>query len=422
MSSQNEWPRVCIKDVCESIIDCVNKTAPVVDSQTPYKMIRTTNVKNGWIDVSEVKYVEEGVFKKWTRRGAPRVGDVILTREAPLGEVGLLRSNDTVFLGQRLVQYRADADKLDNRFLLYSFQADDLQAQIKSFGSGATVEHMRVPDAEQLTLAMPPLPTQHKIAAILSAYDDLIENNTRRISILEEMARALYREWFVHFRFPGHAEVPMVESALGPVPEGWMVQPLTAAVMVDPATKVPKGGDKPFVPMGSLSNTSMIIRDVGSRTGNSGSKFRNGDTLFARITPCIENGKTGFVQFLPTANAVAFGSTEFIVLRSRTLRPEYVYLLARSAELRDMAIKSMSGATSRQRVQSAVFSSFLFAHPDANVLDRFQALAGSIFQQVHTLAVKNDNLRRTRDLLLPKLISGELDVEELDIATVEADV
>lgn len=105
---QTDWPRVSVSEICESIVDCVNKTAPVVDSTTPYKMIRTTNVKKGWVNLAEVKSVSKEVFEKWTRRQLPRKGDVILTREAPLGEVGMLRSHDQVFLGQRLVSYRAD--------------------------------------------------------------------------------------------------------------------------------------------------------------------------------------------------------------------------------------------------------------------------------------------------------------------------
>ena len=202
MSTRAEWPVVCIKDVCESVIDCVNKTAPTVDHPTPYKMIRTTNVRDGWINLNEVRFVETEVFARWNRRATPRSGDVILTREAPLGEVGMLRGNDQVFLGQRLVLYRADPLQLDNRFLLYSFRFDYLQAQIKSFGSGATVEHMRVPDAEKLLLRLPPLPIQRRIGDILAAYDNLIENNARRIKILEEMAKMIYREWFVEFPLP----------------------------------------------------------------------------------------------------------------------------------------------------------------------------------------------------------------------------
>src|SRR5690348_3762151 len=99
MNKTAEWPIACIKDVCESIIDCVNKTAPTVDCPTPYKMIRTTNVRDGWINLDEVRFVQAEVFARWNRRATPRKGDVILTREAPLGEVGMLRSNDLVFLG-----------------------------------------------------------------------------------------------------------------------------------------------------------------------------------------------------------------------------------------------------------------------------------------------------------------------------------
>lgn len=405
-----EWTSVQISEVCELVVDCVNKTAPVVAGPTPYKMIRTTNVRDGWVDTINVRYVEEEIYKKWTRRGEPRNGDVILTREAPLGEVGLLRDASGIFLGQPLVMYRVNPTMLDNRFLLYALLSDDLQGQIKAFGSGSTVEHMRVPDCEKLTLQLPPLETQQKIGSILSAYDDLIENNTRRIKILEEMARMIYREWFVNFRFPGYEKVMMVDSPFGKIPEGWEVKSVTEAIEINPKTKVPSEGEKPFVPMGSLSNDSMLISDIETRVGNSGSKFKNGDTLFARITPCLENGKTGFVQFLPDEKATAFGSTEFIVLRSKTLCPEYLYLMARSDEFRDNAIKSMSGATGRQRVSEKCFEQFIIAQPDSDVLKEFSAVVEPIFRHIYALAKKNRNLRQTRDLLLPKLISGEIAV------------
>ena len=265
---------------------------------------------------------------------------------------------------------------------------------------------------------VPDIPTQRRIASILSAYDDLIENNTRRIAILEEIARRIYEEWFVRFRFPGHEQVKMVESELGLIPEGWKVVAASDAITINPKVRVPKEGLKPFVPMGSLSENSMLITGIEEREGNSGSKFQNGDTLFARITPCLENGKTGFVQFLPSHDAVAFGSTEFIVLRSRALCPEYVYALARSDEFRANAIKSMSGATGRQRVKEACFDAFLLAQPDAETLQSYREIAQPMFAMIRKLAAKNANLRATRDLLLPKLISGELDVSTLSEPTV----
>jgi type I restriction enzyme S subunit len=230
------------------------------------------------------------------------------------------------------------------------------------------------------------------------------------------MARALYREWFVHFRFPGHEKVRMVESAAGQMPAGWAPTKVPDAVYINPSTPVAKETEKPYVAMNGLSNDSMLITITEYRTGNSGAKFRNADTLFARITLCLENGKTGFVQFLPSPDAVGIGSTEFIVLRSRTLCPEFVYLLARTEEFRGNAIKSMSGASGRQRVQEQCFERFKIVHPDPGTLGRFSELVRPLFRMIFLLSDKNIVLRRTRDLLLPRLVAGELDVSALDIA------
>ena len=284
---------------------------------------------------------------------------------------------------------------------------------INRLDSGSAIPSTSREAFYQLPVLLPSLKDQGRIASILSAYDDLIENNTRRIAILEEMARRIYEEWFVRFRFPGHENVRMVESELGLVPEGWAVIAASVAIDVNPQTKVAKDGLKPFLAMNCLADGSMLIGTPERRSGNSGSKFRNGDTLFARITPCLENGKTGFVQFLPDDESAAFGSTEFIVLRSRSVTPEFVYLLARSAPFRDNAIKSMSGASGRQRVRDACFDTFLLPQPDATTLRSFSATVQPMFRLIQTLAMKNVNLRTTRDLLLPKLISGELDVSAL---------
>ncbi len=265
--------------------------------------------------------------------------------------------------------------------------------------------------SEREPLSLPPLPIQRRIAGILSAYDELIENSQRRILILETMARALYREWFVHFRFPGHETHPRVPSPLGDIPQGWEVKRLPDCIHINPRVTVPSVGEKPFVPMGCLSNDSMLISDIESRAGNSGTKFQNGDTLFARITPCLENGKTGFVQFLLDADAVAFGSTEFIVLRSHMLTPEFVYCLARSDGFRGVAIKSMSGATGRQRVQEQCFDDFQIAQPPRVLLDQFSAIVAPSFRIIYKLHLQIQNLRQTRDLLLPRLLSGQVKLE-----------
>jgi type I restriction enzyme S subunit len=252
------------------------------------------------------------------------------------------------------------------------------------------------------------LPTQRRIASILGAYDDLIEVNRRRIAALEEMPRRLFDEWFVNFRFPGHEGHEMLEMEQGLTPAGWISSTAVDAIAFDPPTRVPRDGDKPFIPMTNLSTTTSIIDPPEVRAGNSGSRFQNGDTLLARITPCLENGKTGWVRRLQSPDGIGFGSTEFIVMRGSVAGPAFTYCLARSTPFRSHAIKSMSGATGRQRVRVESLKQFPVAVPPKQILDRFEKFASPCLQTVGVLADANHRLAASRDLLLPRLISGEL--------------
>lgn len=387
----SDWERVSIDEVCQSIVDCPNRTAPTVDEVTPYKMIRTTNVRNGWIDLSNVKYVDEETYRRWTRRQVPKRGDVILTREAPLGEVGMLRSDDQVFLGQRLVSYRADPTKLDAAFLLYSLCTDDLKGQIKAFGSGSTVEHMRVPDAKRLILNLPPLPTQQRIAAILSVYDDLIETNTRRIAILEEMARRLYEEWFVHFRFPGHEELQLIGDGDNLRPSSWEIGSLSDYVelrygkALKASDRVPS--DVPVFGSSGVVGThnQSLVEGPGivvGRKGNVGSVFWSDDAFYPIDT----------VYFVHTS-----------------LPLEYVYFNLHGQNFlnNDAAVPGLS----RQQAYSLPF-----LRPTDDVLRQFVEQCRPNFAAHRLLQRKNANLRAQRDLLLPKLVSGEIDVSGAEAA------
>ena len=315
-------------------------------------------------------------------------------------------------LGRGVCSIRGET-LLDTRFIRYCMEWK-LQ-ELLNFAGGSTFSNLTKDTIRDFPIPYPE--SRHKIAAILNNYDDLIENNTRRIKILEEMAGTIYREWFVEFRFPGHGNVKMVESELGLIPQGWEVVTASEAISINPKTFVPRDTRKPFVPMKSATEHSILIAEVEERTGNSGTKFKNHDTLFARITPCLENGRTGFVQFLPEDDAIGLGSTEFIVLRSRTLNPYFVYLLAQTHDFRDHAIKSMTGTTGRQRVVNQCFDDYLLPNSDQDTLLRFECIIAPLFKKVQSLSERNINLRKTRDLLLPKLISGELDVSDLDINT-----
>jgi len=182
------WEAKRIEDVCEAIIDCINKTASTIDDPSPFKMIRTTNVRNGYVNLDSVKYVTEDTYRQWTRRQLPKKGDVLLTREAPMGEVGMLLTDDQVFLGQRIVSYRTDSNKLNNKFLLYALQSNDLQRQIKAFASGSTVQHMRVPDTKNLRIAIPSLSVQKQVVQNL---DVLLFQAQRLEAIYQQKLAAL---------------------------------------------------------------------------------------------------------------------------------------------------------------------------------------------------------------------------------------
>ncbi len=274
---------------------------------------------------------------------------------------------------------------------------------LKSLNSGSAQPSLNRNFVYPVRVRVPTPAIQRRIADILSAYDELIENNTRRIAILEDMARRLFEQWFGRDADVGAAEPIRIDTLID----------------FDPTTKVAKEGRKPFLPMPCVPTNSMVVSDWEEREGNAGSKFLNGDTLLARITPCLENGKTAFVDFLPDG-AAGFGSTEFIVMRGRVVPPEFVYCLARSDTFREHAIKSMSGATGRQRVSSAAVAQFEIASPQPGQLEKFSQAAKPMFAMVRSLADANTNLRTTRDLLLPKLISGEIEVhaaeEELETA------
>ena len=347
-------------------------------------------------------------------------GDLVFTQRGTIGQVGLIPANSPFsrfVISQSQMKLTPDLEQVDPFYLYYYFSSPESVVEIRNLAMSSGVPHINLEILRGFNVVTPPLACQRSIASILSAYDDLIENCQRRIRLLEDMARGLYREWFVHFRFPGADALPRVDSPLGPIPEGWTVASLPECVHINPRVKVPREGDKPFVPMGCLANGSMLITDTEVRAGNSGTKFQNADTLFARITPCLENGKTAFVQFLPDAQAVAFGSTEFIVLRSRTLTPEFVYLLARSDAFRNNAIKSMTGASGRQRVQEKCFDTYQIAQPPRELLDRFSAIVAPSFRLIQQLHLRTDNLRHTRDLLLPRLLSGQLDVNTAESMT-----
>ena len=158
------WDIVEIDQVCLDIVDCVNRTAPTVDYETPYKMIRTTNVRNYRINLEDTRNVEYPVYEKWTRRLTPSIGDIIFTREAPAGEAGIIETNDLVFLGQRTMHFRPNPEHTTSIFLLYELMSENLKKQISTLSSGSTVTHLSVPACKKFKIRKPPIELQREFA------------------------------------------------------------------------------------------------------------------------------------------------------------------------------------------------------------------------------------------------------------------
>lgn len=400
------WKTYQLKDLCTDIIDCVNKTAPISDIPTPYKMLRTSDVRDGRINLDNLNCVTLEVFQKWTRRETLQIGDVIFTREAPLSEVGLVRVAENYFLGQRLVLFRADKEKCDNKFLMYSLLFHDNKQRIIAKGVGATVLHLRVPECEKIEIRVPELSIQHRIADILSAYDDLIENNQKQIKLLEEAAQRLYKEWFVDLRFPGYESIPVVDG----VPEGWKKYRYSEKVSImsggTPQTSVkeyyggaipfytPKDNNGAFFSFATLTN----ITEYGLQNCNS-QLYPVGTVI---ITARGTVGKTTILAVPMAMNQSCYA------LKCDELNAPYYLFFSLNNEV--AALKTMSNGGVFNTIIVKTFNSIHIFFPRNDLVYKFEKLVTPIMEEIKQKMLANIRLSEARDRLLPKLMSEELEV------------
>ena len=378
------------------------------DEGTP--VVMPADIVGGKLDERRIARVATSHVERLTRHKL-QSGDIVYGRRGDIGRQALIRGAQSGWLcGTGCLRVRLGNSEVSADYLHRYLQMPEIIGWIQGQAIGATMPNLNTDILNRVPVYYPCRRSQDKIAAILTAYDDLIETYKRRIAVLEKIAEEIYREWFVRMRFPGYRNTRFVKS----VPEGWPLQPLSALVKMNPREAVSNSDPLPFVGMENLSTHSMYFDYCQRRVGASGSKFRNRDTLLPRITPCLENGKRGFVSCLGEKE-VGVGSTEFIVLREMVLPAEYIYLLSCDPSFRQHAELSMTGASGRQRVQHDCFDYFLIPTPPEPILAQFVEVARPLFQLVSQLATMNSRLSSTRDLLLPRLISGKLSVEDLDI-------
>tara|TARA_R110001592_G_scaffold174958_1_gene413916 strand:+ start:1960 stop:3327 length:1368 start_codon:yes stop_codon:yes gene_type:complete len=444
-----------LEDCMDAIIDYRGKTPKKTDSGIP--LITAKIIKNGRIqDVNE--FIAEGDYDSWMRRGIPKAGDIVLTTEAPLGEVAQL-DDRKIALAQRVITLRGKKGLLNNDYLKYLLQSNDTQHQLDGRGTGTTVKGIKQSELREVILNFPDLPVQESVAFMLKTLDGKIENNRKTNQTLEKMAQTLFKSWFVDFdpvidnalaagneipdalqhrveiRKKAHAlqkqnpniqPLPEATQRLFPselehtdeasigingwVPKGWQTKSVDECININPRVSLPKGTLAKFADMKALPTSGYGIMDVIEKNYTGGAKFQQGDVLLARITPCLQNGKTGIVDFMDEDNEIGFGSTEFIVMRRKGgLGTPFISCLARDENFRNHCMQSMVGSSGRQRVQNACFSAYFLALPTTeNVLNTFQTIVAPMFTRMTINNEETKSLANLRDLLLPKLISGEI--------------
>lgn len=416
-----EWKSVRVGEVAQLINGDRGKNYPAARHRTAsgVPFINAGHLDGGRVRLDSMDFIPPERFQL-LRSGKVEVDDVLLCIRGSIGRWALVTPDSVPgAIASSLVILRSGPAILP-QFLGYHIASPEGSRSIVAGNNGAAQPNVGAQQVASLAMSLPPLDVQRRIVDVLGSIDDLIENNRRRIEVLEEMARAIYREWFVKFRYPGHEDVPMVDSVVGPIPEGWEVASASTVITVNPRITLDKSVEHPFITMGDLDEGSLGCRPSDVRAGGSGSKFELGDTLFARITPCLQNGKTGLVQSLADGE-VGMGSTEFIVLRGRLVGSAYTYCLARDERFRGHAISSMSGASGRQRVRNECFDSYLIAAPPGGLSHEFEATAEPLLLQAKVLFDESERLGALRDALLPKLMTGEIDVTSLDLDVIIAE-
>ena len=369
-----------------------------------YPFFQTGDIKAANFHLTEYSqtYSEDGLAqsKLW------KPGTLCITIAANIAESAILGIEGC--FPDSVVGFVADPDKADVRFIKYYM--DTLKLQMQSVSRGTTQDNLSVDKLLTFDFRVPPLPVQRRIAGILSAYDVLMENSQRRIRILEAMARALYREWFVHFRFPGHKKLPRVASPLGDIPQGWEVKKL-GEIAEDMRRNVRKGEldePKPYVGLEHIPRRSLALDawETASDLGSNKLEFKKGEVLFGKIRPYFHKVSVAPFDGLCSADTIVV----------RAIRPEH-YAVVVACVSSDAFVAEASATANGAKMPRAnwgVLEKYPVLIPKGKIAERFSALFADLVAQQQALIFQINNLRRTRDLLLPRLLSGQVDFKEIE--------
>lgn len=394
-----------LNDVCELIVDCPHSTEP--DEGEGYPIIRTPNIGVGYLDLEGVQRVSKAAYDRRNIRAVPRPNDLILAREAPAGNVGIIREGMEVCLGQRTVLIRPNAEKVSPLFLNYYLNAPKQRHALLSNSNGATVSHVNMPVIRNLIIELPDREAQDRIADVLSAYDELIENGRRQIKLLEEAAQRLYKEWFIDLKFPGHETTPIVDG----LPEGWCKATLGELSVLITRGITPRYSEtSDFLVLGQRCVRGNLV-DLScarrcERKGIAEQKMlKRGDVLI-NSTGTGSLGRTAQVWFDPIEMTA---DSHVTIVRASS--PELSSYLAQWAFANESFIESLhTGSTGQTELPRERVSSIRVLAPSPGALNQFNSFVSPMVGKVNMLQRSIAVAREARDRLLPKLMSGEIEV------------
>ena len=374
-------------------------------AEYPYVEMATISPGNGFV-LPQEKRVYKGGGSRF------QSGDTLFARITPCLENGKIArfrhtNNQPCFGSTEFFVFRGKPNISDSTYIFYLALSSLIREPAKKSMTGASGRQRAIlSSVEDIHVPAYPLPTQRKIAAILSAYDDLIENDTRRIKILEDMAQTLYQEWFVHFRFPGHENVPMVESALGLIPQGWEVKSFGEVSLNFDRQRKPLSGRIRSTMQGKYPyyGAAKVLDHINDY-------LFDGRYLLIGEDGSVVNEDGKPVLQLATGKFWVNNHTH-VVQGKPPISTNFLYLF-----MSDVAISGYITGTAQPKINQQNLNRIPVILPPQSLLERFNQMIDPNFDNIVTLNLKNANLRQTRDLLLPKLISGEIDVSELDIDT-----
>lgn len=412
MKCERETETKTIRELCELVVDCPHST-PTWTSQGKI-VVRNNNIKNGRIDLSSPSYTDEEHYKQRTKRAVPRPGDIIITREAPIGEVGMIPDGVECCLGQRMVLLRPNPDICNNYYLLYSLQSRFVQHQISwSEGTGTTVSNLRIPHLEQIKIPYLPLEEQEKIASTLRVLDEKINLNRGINANLQQQAQAIFKSWFVDFEPFQNGE--FVESELGPIPKGWRVGTVGENYILNPETYSPKESWKLVNYLDTSSITKGVIgeiQEIDTTTQKLPSrarrKVKTGDIVYSTVRPNQKH--YGMLFDVPEKFLV---STGFVTIREtcKSCSNYYLYMILTAQNTEDMLQQIAETSTSTfPAIRSDDISNLSILIPEENVGGQFRDVVEPLFQCVAHNMRENQRLAQLRDTLLPKLMNGEIDI------------